>query len=530
MAKIKRALLSVFDKTGIVEFAKSLSDLGIELLSTEGTAQVLKKAGIPTKTVEEITEFSEMLQGRVKTLHPKLHGGILACRDKPKHINALKHHKIEEIDLVVVNLYPFKESIEKKDITLQEAIEQIDIGGVALLRSAAKNFKFVGVVCNPSRYSGIIKELKSTKLNLSDGTLSELAIETFKVTSEYDSAIYKYLEQICKTVAKDKGIEFPQILELRYEKLFNLRYGENPHQRAAFYKEIGASYYGLTSSNILWGKELSFNNIIDLDACISIVSEFDKPTACIVKHASPCGVAMAETLESAYEYALKCDRLSAYGGVAGFNCPVDAETAERVISGEFTEAVIAPGYIATAVKILKKKKNLRIIECKTDTLKQNEWQVGNTPVPEPRFITGGCLLQEKDTRELDAIDLKTVTKRSPTKEELNDLIFAWKVVKFVKSNAIVIAKNAMTVGIGSGQPSRVGSVEIALTMAGNSARGAVLASDAFFPRRDGVDAAAKAGITAIIQTGGSIRDEEVIQSANEAGLAMLFTGMRHFRH
>lgn len=518
MVKIKRALISVSDKTGLVEFVKCLSDLGIELLSTGGTAQALFKAGIPTETVEDVTGFPEMLQGRVKTLHPKIYAGILALRDNASHIKAIRHHNIKEIDLVVVNLYPFRETITSEGISLNEAIEQIDIGGVSLLRSAAKNFKYVGAVSSPLQYCEILNELKANRLSLSDGTLSRLAIEAFKLTSGYDLAICKYLD---KTHKEARGEEFPDILELRYEKLFNLRYGENPHQNAAFYKDLGVYGSCLASSNLLGGKELSFNNILDLDSALNIVSEFDKPTACIVKHASPCGIATYETLESAYNLALECDRLSAYGGVAGFNRPVDEKTAARIISSEFIEAIISPGYTDISLKILKKKKNLRIVECQ---------KAYDKIILEPRFITGGCLLQEKDTRKIETIDLKTVTKRKPTKEQLNWLIFSWKAVKFVKSNAIVIANNTKTVGIGSGQPSRVGAVEIALAKAGDRAKGAVLASDAFFPRRDGIDIAAKAGITAIIQTGGSIRDEEVIQAANEAGISMVFTGIRHFRH
>lgn len=531
MVKVKRALISVSDKTGIKGFAEGLNRLGIEILSTGGTAKLLEEAGIPIRYVAEYTGFPEMLEGRVKTLHPKIHGGLLALRSKPEHMAQLKAQGIEPIDMVVVNLYPFEQTVAKADVELKDAIENIDIGGPSMLRSGAKNFESVVCICNPERYEAVLKELEENDCRLSYETSAGLAVEVFALTSCYDEAIHDFLEEKFKSRSKDEADpspmgaaseEFPRSLELRYEKVQGLRYGENPHQKAAFYKDEGEAKGSLAKAQQLHGKELSFNNIIDLDSALDIVREFDRPAASVIKHTNPCGVASAEALANAYEDALDCDPVSAFGSVVGLNRKVDLQTADEIRDAGFVEAVIAPGYEEEALQRLKEKKNLRIL-----TIGELESRIEGLDL---KRVVGGVLVQEKDTEDISFEDLKVMTKREPTDEQLKSLWFAWKVAKHVKSNAIVLVKGAKTVGIGAGQMSRVDSVIIATRKAGDRARGSVLASDAFFPKRDAIDLAAQAGVEAIIQPGGSIRDEEVIAACNEHNIAMVFTGMRHFKH
>ncbi len=503
---IRRALISVSDKTGLEELGKALHELGVEIISTGGTARFLREKGIKVKEVSEITRFPEILNGRVKSLHPLIHAAILARREDPSHMQVLRELGVEPIDLVVVNLYPFEETISR-GANLEEALEQIDIGGPTLLRAAAKNFKSVAVVTNPKTYGEIIRELRE-KGDLSEQTRVRLAKETFALTSHYDAAIAGYLER----VSGERG--FPSILSLHAEKLQELRYGENPHQPAALYRWG----YGLASARKVQGKELSFNNLVDLDAAWSLVQEFEEPTAAVIKHTNPCGVASAGSISEAYRLARDCDPLSAYGGIVGLNREMDAATAEEITS-TFIEAVVAPGYQAGALEILARKPNLRALEFPLD---QRE------PDFELKQISGGFLVQGRDKELL--LEKRVVTRREPTEKEWVDLLFAWKVVKHVKSNAIVLAKDKRAVGVGAGQMSRVDSTEIAIRKAGERARGSVLASDAFFPFPDAVEKAAEAGVTAIIQPGGSIRDQQVIETADRFGLAMVFTGIRHFRH
>ena len=518
MAKIKRALISVSDKTGILDFAKELNDLGIEILSTGGTAKLLRENNIPVKEVSEYTGFPEMLDGRVKTLHPKIHGGLLALRDNPEHMQTLKEHNIGLIDMVVVNLYPFEKTTQKPGVTIEEVIENIDIGGPSMLRSAAKNHKDVAVICNANRYSQVIDELKRNKGTLSKALMRDLAIEVFGRTSLYDNAIHKYLRNYFQGTTPSAGL--PEELNLSFEKIQDLRYGENPHQKGAFYKEKGKTK-GLVNLKQLQGKELSFNNILDLNAALELVKEFKDPAAVIVKHNNPCGVAEDKSLDKAYLAAWKCDQLSAFGGIVALNRKMDLKTAKVVAKSGFLECIIAPGFDKDAVLLFKDKKNLRLLEL--DDL---------IPIDEPEFkrVTGGLLLQDKDLATLDMSKLKVVTKKKPTKKELESLIFAWKVAKHVKSNAIILARGTKTVGIGAGQMSRVDSVFICTKKSGKLAKGSVLASDAFFPKEDAITLAAKYKIKAIIQPGGSIADAKIIQTADKHKIAMVTTGMRHFRH
>lgn len=514
MPKISRVLISVYDKTGIVKFAKRLEDLDIEIISTGGTAQILKENGIHVVNISEVTGYPEMLDGRVKTLHPKIHGGILAQREKKEHMKELSEHKIQPIDMVVVNLYPFEDTISKPDATLEEAIEQIDIGGVALIRSAAKNFNDVAVVVNPAKYELIVKELPE----LTKETRLRLGVEAFKYTSSYDSIIHNYLNQLTKPSA----VEFPNELALNYAKVTELRYGENPHQKAALYREKGLLSLEprATLAKQLHGKELSFNNILDLDSALNLIKEFYIPTAVIVKHTNPCGVACGD---NAYIRALATDPQSSFGSIVALNDVVNEELAGE-LNKLFIEVLVAPEYTNSALNILKQKKNIRLLvlpELKT-------WNGEYRLEKDLKKVAGGVLVQDRDI--LDEPEYKVVTNRKPTNAEWEDLRFAWKVVKHVKSNAIVIAKGNETIGIGAGQMSRVDSVKIAVMKAQKELKGAVLASDAFFPFRDNVDEAAKAGIKAIIQPGGSVKDEEVISAANEYGIAMVFTGVRHFKH
>lgn len=517
MIKVKRALISVSDKTGIVEFAKTLHELGVEIISTGGTAKMIKNSGIPVIEVSVYTGFPEMLDGRVKTLHPKIHGGLLALRDNPEHLKQLREHQIGLIDMVVINLYPFEKVIQKKDVKLEEAIENIDIGGPSMLRSAAKNFRSVAVVCNPARYKDIMQELKNNNGIISDSVLVNLAVEVFNLTSRYDSVIYSFLSN--KLTPKELT-KFPKDLILRFSKLQELRYGENPHQAAAFYSDLDGSL-GLAGAKQLHGKELSFNNILDLNAAVEIAKEFDAPAAVVIKHNNPCGVAQNKTLAKAYKEAWACDEVSAFGGIVGLNREVDEETAKVIAKSGFLECIIAPGFHPIALEILKSKKNVRIMEMPS-AVEGKDFDL--------KKISGGLLVQEQDAKMVTEKDLRVVTKKKPTAKQLKSLLFAWKVAKHVKSNAIVLVKDTQTVGIGPGQTSRVESVIIASRKAGKKARGSLLASDAFFPKADGIQMAAKAGVAGIIQPGGSISDEEIIKACDKYKIAMVTTGVRHFKH
>ena len=522
MRKVKKALISVWDKAGIVEFARELTNMGIEILSTGGTERILRKNNIPVKSVSTYTGFPEIMDGRVKTLHPKIHGGLLAMRDEAKHMEEAKKNKIDLIDMVVVNLYPFKAVIQKEGVSKEEAIENIDIGGPAILRSAAKNFKDVVVVTSPEQYAEVIEELKQNKGAVTDKTKAQLAVESFALTSDYDTSIVNYLRENLGT-GKLKEPEFclAQQLALKFDKIQDLRYGENPHQQAAFYVDKQVEDRGLAQIEQLQGKELSFNNIMDMDAAFSIVAEFREPAAAIVKHTNPCGAACASNLKEAYSQALDCDPLSAFGSIIALNRKVDAGAAQAILGAGFVECIIAPGFEKETLTLFGKKKNLRLVVCKLP-LK------GKSIEMNLKKVRGGLLIQTKDIKELSR--LKTVTKIKPTKEQLASLVFAWKIMKFVKSNAIVLAKDTRTVGIGAGQMSRVDSVIIANRKAGRRAKGSCLASDAFFPKPDAIEEAAKAGVVAIIQPGGSRGDEEVIKVADKHKIAMVFTGIRHFRH
>jgi phosphoribosylaminoimidazolecarboxamide formyltransferase/IMP cyclohydrolase len=505
---VRRALISVWDKSGVVALAKALVAAGAAVLSTGGTARALREAGVPVTAVEAITGYPAILDGRVKTLHPALFAGILA-RDDPAHRAALEDLGIAPIDLVVVTLYPFE--TQGVPAPMAEAVELIDIGGCSLIRAAAKNWARVAVLSDPAQYGPVIEELRRDG-GLSAETRRRLAAEAFARTAAYDAAIAGYFQAAT-------GARFPDLLPLAFRKVQQTRYGENPHQQGAFYRPTTGGG-GLAEARQLQGKELSFNNLVDLDTAWGLVSEFAQPAAAIIKHATPCGAATAATLAEAYQAALACDRLSAFGGVVALNRVVDEQTA-AAIGGIFTEAVIAPGFTAEARDALRKKTNLRLLEADPPA---------SRPDLELKSVAGGLLLQDRDTVDLEEDALRVVTPRAPTAEEMTDLRFAWTVAKWVKSNAVVLARHGATVGIGAGQPNRVGAVEIAVKVAGDRARRSVLASDAFFPFRDGIDAAARAGVTAVIQPGGSVRDEEVIAAAAEHGLAMVFTGIRHFRH
>jgi phosphoribosylaminoimidazolecarboxamide formyltransferase/IMP cyclohydrolase len=504
---IKRALLSVSDKTGIVELGRALARAGVEVISSGGTAAALAEAGVPVLKVSEVTGSPAILGGRVKTLHPKIHGGILADRRKAEHVAELAEHEIEAIDLVVCNLYPFEQTVAQERVTEDDAIEQIDIGGPAMVRAAAKNFHSVAVVVDPERYEEIAKEIE-TAGEISAATRRALALEAFQHTAAYDSAISSYL-------ARDEG--WPDRLLLSGIKAAELRYGENPHQQAAFYRSTGAPR-GLAAAEQLHGKELSYNNLLDTDAAWKLVLELPRPGAAIIKHSNPCGVAIGDSLEDAYTKALDCDRTSAFGGIVALNEPCDAGTA-AAIAAIFTEVVIAPGYSDEALATLTQKKNVRILSAVAEPARTFDM----------RAVAGGLLVQSSDGSD-DAEDAKVVTKAQPSDEQWRDLRFAWVVAKHVKSNAIVLAKDGVAVGVGAGQMSRVESTELAARRAGGRAEGTACASDAFFPFRDGLDAAVAAGAVAVIQPGGSVRDDEVIAAADEHGIPMVFTGRRHFRH
>lgn len=517
MIKIRRALISISDKAGLGDLVEALSKFGVEILSTGGTAKAIRSLGITVKDVSEHTGFPEMLDGRVKTLHPKVHAGLLALREDKEHMETVKKHGIGLIDMVVVNLYPFEKTVAKPGVKLEEAIENIDIGGPSMLRSAAKNHKSVCVLCDPSDYGRVIEEMEKNSGGISEPLLAELGKKVFARTAAYDAAIYGFL--------KDGAQGFPPVLNLSFTKLQDLRYGENPHQKAAFYKDGSSDEAGVAGAVQLHGKELSFNNIIDLSAAFEIVREFEEPAAAIIKHTNPCGTATAKTLTKAYMDALDCDRLSAFGSVVGFNRGVDAALADTILKeADFVECIIAPSYGSKALEALKVKKNLRLLEIKDFTA--GTTQHGR----DMKKVTGGFLVQDKDSICLKESDLKVVTKMKPTKDQLRSLLFGFIVAKHVKSNAIVISDGTKTVGVGAGQMSRVDSVSIAARKAGDRAKGATLASDAFFPKEDGIEEAARAGIKAIIQPGGSIRDKEVIAMADRSGLAMVFTGVRHFKH
>lgn len=519
-SRIGRALISVTDKRGIVDFAMELAKFNIEILSTGGTASQLRENGVAVTDVADYTGFPEMMDGRLKTLHPTIHGGILALRDNEDHMGSLKKHGMGLIDMVVINLYRFEDTVGREGCTLDEAVEQIDIGGPTMLRAAAKNWPHVAVVTDPGDYDLIIREMKEQGGAVSRNTRYALAVKTFQLTARYDGAISNYLG---RTGPDGVLRDFPDTLTLQFEKAQNLRYGENPHQKAAFYREGALSLSSIATARQIQGKELSYNNIMDSDAAWQAVSDFTMPAAVIMKHANPCGAATADrTLREAYVKAMETDPVSAFGGIVSFNRPVDGETAAE-LAKIFLEVIIAPGFEPAAREILADRKNVRLLEIPMSTAEQS-------PALDFRRVAGGLLVQERDAVVDDVRAARVVTRRVPTEAEYQALDFAWKVVKHVKSNAIVFATKDQLVGVGAGQMSRVDSVEIARMKAQLPTEGTVLASDAFFPFRDGIDMAAQAGVTAIIQPGGSIRDEDAVAAADEHGMAMIFTGRRHFKH
>ena len=519
---MKQALISVSDKTGIVDFARALSALGVNILSTGGTASLLQDNGVTVTEVADITGFPEMLDGRVKTLHPKVHGGILARRDLPAHVDALHQHGIATIDMVVVNLYPFQQTIAKEDCSLEDAIENIDIGGPAMLRSAAKNHKDVIVICDPTDYTRVIDELKDQG-DLSYDSKFKLAAKVYAHTAQYDGAIANYFSSLGEDKQHATRSLYPEVMNITFEKVQDMRYGENPHQSAAFYRDVNAPVGTLADYTQLQGKELSFNNIADADAAWECAKTFDDPACVIIKHANPCGAATGANLKEAYTKALSTDPEAAFGGIIAFNRELDAAAAEDV-SKLFVEVLIAPSFTEEAKQILGGKKNLRMLQIPL-ARGMNRFEI--------KRVGGGVLLQSPDARNLAFSEIEVVTKLHPTEQQLNDMLFAWRVAKFVKSNAIVFCANGMTLGVGAGQVSRVDAARAAVMksqQAGLSLANSAVASDAFFPFRDGLDVVADAGATCIIQPGGSVRDQEVIDAANERGLVMMFTGVRHFRH
>jgi phosphoribosylaminoimidazolecarboxamide formyltransferase/IMP cyclohydrolase len=519
---VSRALVSVWDKTGLIPLCRKLADMGIEIVSSGGTAAALKDAGIPVIPVSEVTGFPEILDGRVKTLNPMIHGGILARKDNAAHLEQISLHGITPFDLVIVNLYPFGKTVQAPETTLEDALEMIDIGGPAMVRAAAKNFPSVAVVVNPDRYETVLDEI-SNEIGISFATRLALAREAFVHTCLYDGIIAVQLSGLDEEGSL-KSDPFPDFFFLTGTKVQNLRYGENPHQAAAFYSALESTEPLLTQARQLWGKELSYNNILDADATLQLILEFTEPACVIIKHTNPCGVALADTPADAYRRALETDPLSAYGGIVAFNREVDLETAEEVTK-VFMEVLIGPSFSEEALELLQSKKNLRVLELQgidKPSLDENIVSV--------RSAGGGFLLQERDLVTLQEDALRTVTRRQPTEGEMAALRFAWTIAKHVKSNAIVYAREGQLVAVGAGQMSRVDSARIGVIKANLPIEGSVLASDAFFPFRDGVDTAAQAGVTAIIQPGGSVRDEEVIAAADEHDMAMLFTGIRHFRH
>jgi len=523
MAKIKTALISVSDKTGIIELAKGLAGLGVKILSTGGTAKSIRENGVDVTDVSEHTGFPEIMDGRVKTLHPKIHGGLLAVRDNESHMKQIEDLGIGTIDLVVVNLYPFEKTISKEGVSQEEAVENIDIGGPSMIRSAAKNFKHVAIVVNPDRYDTLLRELNEKGGDLSYETRYELVTEAFKHTSQYDKIIFDYFN-------RDNKEAYPDSISIDLHKKQDLRYGENPHQTAAFYgsKDLGVPC--ISNAEQLHGKALSFNNILDTDVAIEIVKEFDIPAAVLIKHANPCGVATAENLKDAFAKAYSTDTVSAFGCILSLNRKVDVPTAEAITEpGHFVEAIAAPGFDDKAIEILTTKrgwgKDLRLL--KLDSLGDTTIKKG---IKDFRGVVGGVLVQDKDMNSGDKDQLKVVTKKAPSEDEIDELLFAWKVCKHAKSNAIIFTKDKMVIGVGAGQMSRVDSTNIAISKSGGRTAGTVMASDAFFPFPDCIDIAAKVGITAIIQPGGSKKDQESIDVANKHGIAMVFSGERHFKH
>ncbi|HBC3859387.1 TPA: bifunctional phosphoribosylaminoimidazolecarboxamide formyltransferase/IMP cyclohydrolase [Vibrio parahaemolyticus] len=524
---IRRALISVSDKTGIVEFAQALVERGVDILSTGGTARLLAEQGIAVTEVSDYTGFPEMMDGRVKTLHPKVHGGVLGRRGQDDDVMA--KHGINPIDMVVVNLYPFAETVAKEGCTLADAVENIDIGGPTMVRSAAKNHKDVTIVVNASDYDRVIAEMDANDKSLTLETRFDLAIAAFEHTAAYDGMIANYFGTMVPSYGEnkegDEESKFPRTFNQQFEKKQDMRYGENSHQAAAFYVEANPQEASVSTARQIQGKALSYNNIADTDAALECVKEFNEPACVIVKHANPCGVALGKDILEAYNRAYQTDPTSAFGGIIAFNQELDAETATAIVERQFVEVIIAPSVSAEAIEVVAAKKNVRLLEC-------GEWSTKTTGFDVKR-VNGGLLVQDRDQGMVRLDDLKVVSKRQPTEEELKDALFCWKVAKYVKSNAIVYAKGDMTIGVGAGQMSRVYSAKIAGIKAadeGLEVAGSVMASDAFFPFRDGIDAAAEAGIKCVIQPGGSMRDDEVIAAADEHGMAMIFTGMRHFRH
>ncbi|SKA13432.1 phosphoribosylaminoimidazolecarboxamide formyltransferase/IMP cyclohydrolase [Vibrio cincinnatiensis] len=524
---IRRALISVSDKTGIVEFAQALAERGVDILSTGGTARLLAEQGLAVTEVSDYTGFPEMMDGRVKTLHPKVHGGVLGRRGQDDAIMA--EHGIQPIDMVVVNLYPFAQTVAKTDCTLADAVENIDIGGPTMVRSAAKNHKDVTIVVNAKDYSRVIAEMDANERSLTLETRFDLAIAAFEHTAAYDGMIANYFGTMVPSYGDntegDEESTFPRTFNQQFIKKQDMRYGENSHQSAAFYVEETPQEASVATARQIQGKALSYNNIADTDAALECVKEFAEPACVIVKHANPCGVALGSDILEAYNRAYQTDPTSAFGGIIAFNQELDAATASAIVERQFVEVIIAPKVSAQAIEVVAAKKNVRLLEC-------GEWSSKTTGFDMKR-VNGGLLVQERDHGMVSADDLKVVSKRQPTEEELKDALFCWKVAKYVKSNAIVYAKGDMTIGVGAGQMSRVYSAKIAGIKAadeGLQVEGCVMASDAFFPFRDGIDAAAQAGIKCVIQPGGSMRDDEVIAAADEHGMAMIFTGMRHFRH
>jgi phosphoribosylaminoimidazolecarboxamide formyltransferase/IMP cyclohydrolase len=523
MTAIKRALISVSDKTGVADFARALAALGVEILSTGGTARLLTSVGVPVIEVSDYTSFPEMLDGRVKTLHPRVHAGVLARRPDDAHMRALRDHNIGTIDLVVVNLYPFEQTVAQPDCDLATAIEQIDIGGPTLLRAAAKNHESVVVVIDAGDYALILEEMRTHDNAVADATRFRLAVKAFESTARYDGAIANYLG-----ARRPDGTheDFARTFNAQFVHAMALRYGENQHQRAAFYREHNPLRGTIASARQLQGRELSYNNIADTDAALECVKQFDQPACVIVKHANPCGVAVAESIQAAYNSAHATDPTSAFGGIIAFNRALTAETAKEILDRQFVEVIIAPEVDAAARPVLKTKPNVRVLAC-------GQWDPTPAPSLDFKRVTGGLLVQDSDQAVVRRDDLKVVTRRAPTENEMRDLLFAWRVVKFVKSNAIVFCKDDRTIGVGAGQMSRVYSARLAAIKAhdaGLEVQGSVMGSDAFFPFRDGLDQAAEVGVTAVIQPGGSVRDNEVIDAANEHDIAMVFTGVRHFRH
>jgi phosphoribosylaminoimidazolecarboxamide formyltransferase/IMP cyclohydrolase len=527
--RVRRALVSVHDKTGVVELGRALRDLGVEILSTGGTARLLRESGVAVREVADVTGFPEMMDGRVKTLHPRIHGGILARRDVPDHMAALEQHRIPPIDLVVVALYPFEATVARPDVTRAEAIEQIDIGGPAMIRAAAKNHASVAVVTDPSQYPAVLAELRGTGGTLSDETLRRLAAEAFRRTAQYDGAIREFLssEGASTGEARARRPAFPERVEIELGRVLELKYGENPHQAAAFYTPREAAAFGLGAMRQVGGPELGYNNLLDFSAALTLLMEFDEPAAVVIKHTNPCGAAIGETAGVAMAKAKAADPISIYGGIVGVNRTLDMPVVKE-LAGVFVEILFAPAFAPDALdELVRTKKKCRLIEVACDR------RALPAQVVEYRGVLGGMLLQSTDAEDLDEAALRTVTSRPPTREELRTLRFAWRVGKHVKSNAIVLARHDQVIGVGAGQMNRVDSARLAVARARAvdlATEGSVCASDAFFPFRDGLDVVAAAGATAVIQPGGSLRDTEVIAAADEHGMAMVFTGIRHFRH